>query len=108
METKIKIGNEEYELRYTIRNMFVYQRITGKREFNPEELFDLYMYFYSCLIANNPNFNILADEFLNVCDKDPNLITEFIEFFTRAIAFLNQTSKHEEKKEDEDDVKKKD
>lgn len=100
MTTKIKIKEQDYELKYTIRVLFVFEKIAGKA-FDPTKLFDLYLYFYSCLIANNQNFNLLLDEFLDECDNNPEMFEEFITFFQRAIQFQNQTATNEEIKEDD-------
>lgn len=102
--TKIKIKEQEYELKYSIRVLFVFERITGKA-FDPTKLFDLYMYFYSCLVANNQNFTMLVDEFLDECDNNPQIFEEFISFFQRAIQFQNQTANKDEVTEDDDKKK---
>lgn len=105
MTQKIKIKNVEYELKYSIRVLFVFERITGKA-FDPTKLFDLYMYFYSCLVANNQNFSMLVDEFIDECDNNPGIFEEFLNFFQRAIQFQNQTATKNDKIEGDDDKKK--
>ena len=54
---KITIKGTDYKLKYTIRAMFIYEQITGK-PFGISTLLDNYIFFYSMILANNPD-NIL-------------------------------------------------
>ena len=73
---EITIGNKKYKIKYTIRALFVYEQITGKA-FKIETLLDNYIFYYSMLIANNPDDVIDWDEFINLLDDNPNLLQEF-------------------------------
>lgn len=89
MTQKIKIKNVEYELKYNIKTMFIFERLTDK-VFEPTKLFDLHIFFYSCLLANNENFTILANDFIEMCDEEPRLFIEFLDFFRSSIAVEKQ------------------
>lgn len=101
---ELTIKDKKYHIRYTIRGLFVFEKITG-RPFKGEQLFDDYVLFYSFLLANNPEFDIAFDEFINECDASPCLYDAFRQWFVREISqqkmFLQETQ------EQSADVKKK-
>lgn len=100
----IKIGNQEYNLKYTIRALFVYERLTGK-SYTPGELMNDYLLLYSILLAVNENFNMKFNDFIDLCDKDPSVFCEFKKWF---ITVLEQriSLQNKEHVEDEDSKKK--
>lgn len=103
----IKINNIEYKLKYTLRALFIYERITGK-SFKFEGLYSEYLLFFSTLVANNENFTITFDEFINICDEDPKLFNEFREWFIAELEKQSIYKSEEDTKEDEtSDTKKK-
>ena len=74
----ITIKNKEYKIKQTLRALFIFEQITG-RPFEIKTMLDNYIFFYSVIIANNPD-NILAwDDFIDALDESPNLLTEFTE-----------------------------
>lgn len=103
----IKIKDIEYKLKYTLRALFIYERITGK-SFKFEGLYSEYLLFFSILVANNENFTITFDEFIDICDEDPKLFETFREWF---IAELEKQAlyrtEEDNKKDESSDTKKK-
>ena len=73
---KIKIKGKNYNIKYTIRALFIFEQITGK-PFKIETLLDNYVFFYSIILANNMDKeNIISwDEFIDELDKNPNLFS---------------------------------
>lgn len=71
---KIKIKGKNYNIKYTIRALFIFEQITGK-PFRIETLLDNYLFFYSMILANNQDkADILSwDDFLDALDNDPQL-----------------------------------
>jgi hypothetical protein len=65
---KIEIKNKEYELKYTIRAMFMFEQITEK-PFAIQSLFDNYMFYYCMLLANNDDC-LSWEEFMDALDTD--------------------------------------
>lgn len=61
----ITINNTEYKVKYTIRALFIFEQITGKA-FEIKTLLDNYIFFYSMILANNPD-NILDWNVFRVC-----------------------------------------
>ena len=72
---KITIDNKEYNVKYTIRALFIFEQITG-RAFEIKTMLDNYLFFYSMILANNPDSVIGWDEFIDAIDNDPNLLTQ--------------------------------
>lgn len=78
---EIEINGKNYKLKYTIRSLFIWEQITGK-SFKIDNMLDNYLFFYSMILANNPD-NILSwDDYINAMDDDPMLfkrMTDIIE-----------------------------
>lgn len=71
----ITINNKEYKLKYTIRALFIFERISGK-PFEIHTTLDNYLFFYSMILANNPDATLEWDEFLDAMDNDTTLISQ--------------------------------
>ena len=71
----ITINNTEYKVKYTIRALFIFEQITGKA-FEIKTLLDNYVFFYSMLLANNPDKILDWDEFIDALDNDKELIAQ--------------------------------
>ncbi len=79
---EIQIKGTAYNIRYTIRAMFVFEQITGKI-FRLENLTDYYLFYYSLLIANNPDLQMTFEDFINECDDEPALVIQLQEFLSK-------------------------
>ena len=93
----ITINNKEYKLKYTIRALFIFEQITG-RAFEIKTTLDNYLFFYSMLLANNPDNPLDWDEFI---DNDTTLITQLNQVITDSTKkneLFNQVSENGEKK----------
>lgn len=71
------LGNE-YNLKFGLRSMFIFETITGGA-FNIKTVFDEYVYFYSCLLADTSNPTLDFEEFIEYCDEHPELLKAFDE-----------------------------
>ena len=69
----ITINNKEYKVKYTIRALFIFEQIT-KRPFEIKSTLDNYLFFYSMILANNPDTPLDWDEFIDAMDNDVSLI----------------------------------
>lgn len=69
---EIEINGKNYKLKYTIRSLFIWEQITGK-SFKIENMLDNYLFFYSMILANNPDEILEWDDYLNAMDEDPTL-----------------------------------
>lgn len=99
----ITIGNEVYELKYTVRALFVYEQITGL-PFAPDKLINEYTLMYAILLANNERFNLVFDEFIALCDNDQNIFLNFriwlLDVLKQKVLFQNAQSEEGNKKKD--------
>lgn len=91
---KITIQNKEYEVKNTIRAMFIFEKIASK-PFKIETLLDWYIYYYSMILANNADCTLLFDEFINECDSNPSLIMDIQDYLTQQMNVSNQFAKEE-------------
>jgi len=96
---KIKIGKTNYNLKYTIRSLFLFEQIT-KKPFKIETLLDNYVFFYCLLLANNKDNVIEWDDFIDALDKDPTLFSKMSEIIAKQQK-KNELFEDEEKKDGE-------
>ena len=55
---EITIKDKTYKVKYSIRAMFVFEKLTGKL-FKLESLMDFYIFYYSMILAGNPECTLL-------------------------------------------------
>lgn len=84
----ITINNTEYKVKYTLRALFIFEQITGK-PFNLETMLDNYLFFYSLILASNPDNVLEWDDFIDALDNDPTILTQ-----------INQAVEEAQKKND--------
>lgn len=71
----INIKGTDYKIKYTIRALFIFERITGKA-FKIDTLLDNYIFFYSMILACNADNVLDWDDFLDELDSNPKLFAE--------------------------------
>lgn len=71
----ITINGTDYEVKWGLRTMFIFEQITQKR-FSIDSTMDSYLLFYSMILANNKDCTMSFDEFIDALDNDPTLITQ--------------------------------
>ena len=96
---KIKIQDKEIELKYSFRSMLIYEKITD-RSFSASGLYDIVMFFYATILGSAKGLILGFDDFLDIIDADPMLVTEFSEWITDVITQTNTLrNKHLTEKE---------
>lgn len=75
----LTIKKKKYKVKYTLRALFIFEQIT-KKPFEIKSLLDNYIFFYSMIIANNPDDIIEWDDFIDALDNDKNLINQLNNF----------------------------
>lgn len=78
----IKINGTDYKVKYTIRALFIFEQITGKA-FAITSLLDNYIFFYSMLLANNPDNVLDWNEFIDALDNDPSIFNQLNDIVTK-------------------------
>lgn len=103
---KVKINGNEYEIKYTIRALFIYEQITEK-SFSLDSTLDNYIFFYSMILANNQGEKPLSwDEFIEAIDNDPELTTSLLTYLTEYHA-SRRLLNHDDENSDDDKTEKK-
>lgn len=106
----ITINNIEYKLKYSLRALFIYEKITDK-PFKFEGLYSEYVLFYCVLLANNDNFTLTFDQFIDLCDNDPKIFIQFRDWLLNELEqqaiFIQDKKEDNEESEAESEGKKK-
>ena len=77
----MEINGKNYNLKYGLRPMFIFESMTDK-PFSISTLFDTYIFFYCCIVADQNNPPLEFNDFLDFCDENPWAINEFNEFMS--------------------------
>lgn len=72
----MKILDKEFEPKYGLRAMFVFEEITDKA-FEIKTLLDTYIFCYSCLVCNQDNPSLEFNEFIDYCEDHPEVMEWF-------------------------------
>lgn len=78
---KITINGTDYNIKYTIRALFIFEQITCK-PFAINTLLDNYIFFYSMILANNQDNVLDWDTFIDELDNNPKLYQDIAEIVT--------------------------
>lgn len=95
---KVTIKEQEVELRYSMRSLFMYEKILG--QFNPKTIEEFATFFYCVLSSSNKDLDLTFDEFIDFLDEDPSKITEFAEWLSNVMMknnFLAGAAQSQEK-----------
>lgn len=73
---KVRIKEQEVELRYSMRSLFMYEKIVG--QFNPKTIEEFATFFYCVLCSSNKDLDLTFDEFIDeVIDPQPEMLNQF-------------------------------
>lgn len=75
----ITINGNSYEFKYSLRSMFVWESIMDK-PFEIKTLFDTYTFCYACIVSNPDNPTLDFNDFIDWCEKYPEVMEEFNKF----------------------------
>lgn len=98
---KLKIGKKQYILKYNVRTLILYERITDK-PFSIEGITEWAVLTYSALLAGTPGADIDLEEFLD--DLTPDELTAAIDWLMKQLKIDRQVNGE---KEESGEVKKK-
>ncbi len=97
---KVRIKEQEVNLRYSMRSLFMYENITGQ-SFNPKTLQDFCTFFYCVLVSSNKDIGLTFDDFIDeVIDPNPQVMNEFAEWLSKTMQknnFLAGAAQSQEK-----------
>lgn len=98
---QITINGKNYNIKYSLRALFIFEQITNK-SFEIKTLLDNYIFFYSMILASNKDKEPLDwDEFIDALDNNPNLMSdmnEVVENQQKVDKLISQGDGDEQKK----------
>lgn len=92
---EVRIKDNTYKVKYSIRTLFVFEEITGKA-FKLEKTMDFYILYYAMILANNPDCNLLFNDFIDACDEDSDLIVQFQDYLNSIFIKEKQFKREED------------
>lgn len=100
---KVVLSGIEYSIKYSIRQFFVFEGLAQKR-YEGKTLSEDYLLFYSNLIANNKEFTLGLDAFIEALKLDESPYTIFSEFLMQwsRVNAQFQNADNDQEKEIED------
>ena len=94
---KVTIKEQEVELRYSMRSLFTYERISGG-SFNPKTLEHFCLFFYCVVCSSNKDLDLTFDDFIDeVIDPHPELMNQFAEWLNNTMQKNNFLAGAQEK-----------
>ena len=99
---KIKIQDKEITLRYSFRSLMLYENIQ-KKSFKPETTTDVLVFMYCVIMGSDKDIKLEFNDFLDMVDENPVLVSEFADWLT---AEINKTTTLSPDTEEEDEKKK--
>lgn len=97
----MNINNTEIKLKNTFRALIIFEEITGK-SFTGNGIKEILIYFYSVILANNSEFDMTFENFIDYLDDNKEKLNEFIEW----LSSINERNKITTTEESGDEVKK--
>ena len=102
---KIKIKKKNYNVKYSLRALFLYEQITGK-SFEITNTMETFIFYYCMILANNPDTKLTFDDFIDAIDTDPQLAIKMAQIMSAQNEKRKMLGGKEEEVEDEDEKKK--
>lgn len=76
---KVNINGKDYELKYTIRALFLWEQITG-RTFEIKNTLDNYLFYYCLILSSNKDKEPLDwNDFIEAVDENPRLMNTLVD-----------------------------
>lgn len=92
----VTINGMEWKLAYNLRSLFIYEETAG-HPYTGAKTMDNYILMYAMLQANNEEFSMTADEFIDACDEDMSIFQVFVEvmedYTKRVSAYVDNKKK---------------
>lgn len=102
---KIKIKKKNYNVKYSLRALFLYEQITGK-SFEITNTMETFIFYYCMILANNPDTKLTFDDFIDAIDTDPQLAIKMAQIMSAQNEKRKMLGGKEEEVEDADGEKK--
>ncbi len=77
----LKISGVPYTIKKTFRSLLLFEQMTNKSiNDSSENLTDIIVLFYCIVKASNKNFEKTYDEFIDLIDEKPEILSEFSKY----------------------------
>lgn len=74
----VTINDKVYKVVYNLKGLFTYEEMAG-HPYKGEKTIDTYLLLYAILVANNDDYVMGFDEFIEYCDTDLELYNTFLD-----------------------------
>ena len=101
----VRINDKDITLRYSFRSLILYENIQ-KKSFNPETTTDVLVFMFCVILSSEKELDFNFNQFLDMVDENPNLVTEFAIWLTKEMDKQNTLSPEDESKKVKKNVKK--
>lgn len=101
----VKVNDKEITLRYSFRSLILYENIQ-KKSFSPETTTDVLIFMFCVILSSEKDLDFDFNQFLDMIDENPSLVTEFALWLTKEMDKQNELSPEEESKKAEKNMKK--
>lgn len=100
----VTINGKEYAAKYSLRALFLYERMTGHNGFETNCTEDSFRFMYAMVAANNQDCDLTWDAFLDAVEANPSIATELTAIINDEVSKMAALG---QPKEGENDAKKK-
>lgn len=101
----VRVNDIDITLRYSFRSLILYENIQ-KKSFNPETTTDVLVFMFCVILSSEKELDFNFNQFLDMVDENPSLVTEFALWLTKEMDKQNTLSPEEESKKVKKNVKK--
>jgi hypothetical protein len=96
---KVNIGGVDYTARYSLRALFLYEKMTGNNGFETKTTEDSFKFMYAMIKANNKDCELTWDDFIDAADADPKIIAMLSQGLADEVTKANDMSAPKKGKE---------
>ncbi len=97
MMRTVTIKGVEYNLRYTLRALFIYEELKGE-PYSGAKIINNYILLFSMLLANNKDFSLSFNEVIEACDDNPSIFQEFVSVLEAENERVRKMAEHDSDK----------
>lgn len=101
----VRVNDIDVTLRYSFRSLILYENIQ-KKSFNPETTTDVLVFMFCVILSSEKELDFNFNQFLDMVDENPSLVTEFALWLTKEMDKQNTLSPEDESKKVKKNVKK--
>lgn len=104
--SKVTINGVEYTAKYSLRALFLYERMTGNNGFETKSTEDSFKFMFCMVKANNDGCTMSWDEFLDYVEADPAIAVALSAILNQQISEMNALGTPKKEGDGEDTKKK--